>query len=1145
MSLVRLIAGTVLVSLVMHGQEFRSTISGRVTDPQAALVPGVKVIAVQKETGAKSGTVSGEDGSFVLPFLAPGSYRISAEASGFKRYLREDFSVSTNERLALNIVLEIGEVAETVTVTDVTPLVMTSTASTGQVITARQIENIPMAGRTPLVLAHLAFGVIPTSDPRVHRPFDNQGPSDMAMGGAPNRGNELLLDGAPNTTGNNRVAYNPPVDAVAEVKVESFQADAAYGHTGGGTVNVVMRGGTNEFHGSLYEFNQTSALFATPFFTNRAGLEKPVTRYNQYGGSIGGPVVIPRLFNGRNKLFFFFVYEGIRDSIADPLISTVPTAAQRGGDFSQLLALGPNYQIYDPATGVREGGRVRRQPFPGNIIPPNRISPVARNYLAFFPDPNLAGRPDGGDNYLSNNNGEVNRFSSYLGRLDLNLSAKHKMFVNVRQNDRYALRGNPIGRALDDITAFNATVRTNWGATLDDVYTISPTLVLNTRVNFTRFEEPRPNLSRGYDFTQLGFPASLRQASTLSIFPRIGFDRYTAVGDSGGVELPWDYFQIFTSATKIAGSHTLKFGADLRWGRESGINYGFSSGTYNFSTNWTRGPLDNSPSSPIGQDLASFLLGLPTSGSFDVNYHRTNQAGYYAFFIQDDWRASSNLTLNLGLRLDRDMPTTERFNRTVNGFDYENPGPVAVAASAAYDRNPIPEIAAGRFRAPGGLLFASEANRNVFRSPDHYLSPRIGMAWNPAFLGGNTVIRAGAGVFIFALGTTGINQIGFSQTTPLTPTLDGFLTPAATLSDPFPFGVQQPTGASFGLGTFLGRNVQFFNPDALNPYSVRWNFDIQRGIGQNTVFQIGYQGNSARQLGVDRQINFVPAEYLSTSGSRDNAAINRLTSIVSNPFAGLIPGTPLNGGQIARQQLLRPFPQFTGVTAQQLNDGSSTFHMLQARLERRFSNGLSLLANYLYAKLLEKRSWLNDADADLEKRIAGEDRPQRIVISGTYDLPFGRGKALAGSAGPWLNRLVGGWIVNGIYTWNPGAPVNWGNVIYYGGDLQWDPRNIDRVFDTSRFNTRSTEQLDWNLRTFSSRFANLREDSVNNLDASVIKDVPIKERFKAQFRFETFNTLNRAAFAAPNTQPLSSAFGTSRSQRNLPRRVQMAIRLVW
>jgi hypothetical protein len=994
-------------------------------------------------------------------------------------------------------------------------------------------------------LAQIAFGVIPTSNPSQQRPFDNQGPSDFAMGGSPNRSNEILLDGAPNTTGNNRVAFNPPVDAVAEVKVESFQADAAYGHSGGGTVNVVMKSGTNSFHGSAYAFNQVSRFAATPFFTNRAGLRKSVTRYNQWGLTAGGPIMIPKIVDGRNRVFFFFAHEGIKDSLPLPTTATVPSAAQRNGDFSSLLALGNSFAIYDPATGVAEGARVRRQPFPGNIIPANRISAIARNYLNIFPGANQAGRNDGGDNFLSNTDGEVNDFNSFLGRLDLNLSSRHKFFLSTRFNDRIGLRGSRLGYAPDHFTAANGTNRTNWGVTFDDVYTLTPTAVLNTRLNWTRFEEPRPNLSAGFDATTLGLPSYLVTNSTRPVLPRVGFDRYTAIGDTAGVTLPFDQYQLFASLTKVIGGHSLKLGFDGRWLRESGTNFGFSTGSFNFSSNWTRGPLDNAAASAIGQDLAGFLLGLPTSGSYEVNGARTNQAPYMAFFAQDDWRVKSNLTFNLGLRVERDFPTIERFNRSVNGFDTSSASPIEAAARAAYARNPIAEVPAGQFRVPGGLQFAGTNDRNIYETKPLYFSPRFGVAWSPAKLGGKTVLRAGFGIFIFPFGTLGVNQSGFNQTTALTPTLNGFLTPAATLANPFPTGIERPTGSSQGLGTFLGRAVQYYNEAPLNPYSIRWNLDIQREIMRNTVLEAGYVYNHSVHLGVDRRLNYIPAQYLSTSATRDQTTINQLTANVPNPFAGLIPGTTLNGSNTPRWQLLQPFPQFTGVTGQQLSNGNSFFHMLQARVERRFDSGLSFVSNVLYSKLIEKRSYLNDALPDLEKRIAGEDRPWRIVFSSNYELPFGKGKKIASDSGKLVQGLVGGWTANAIYTAQPGGPLEWGNSIYLGGDNKFNPRNIDQVFDTTRFVTRTTDQLDFNIRRFPTRFANLRADKVSNLDASLIKNYAVTERVKLQFRFETFNSLNRAQFAGATTSPVSSAFGTSRAQANSPRRVQMALRLAW
>ena len=536
------------------------------------------------------------------------------------------------------------------------------------------------------------------------------------MGGSPSRTNELLIDGAPDTTGDSRVAYNPPVDAVAEVKAESFQADAAYGHTGGGTVNVVLKSGSNLFHGTLYEFNQISNTAATPFFTNKVGGKKPTSRFNQYGGSFSGPVLIPKIVDGRNKVFFFFAYEGIKDALPAPATTTVPTAAQKGGNLSALLNEGAAYQIFDPATGVAEGARVRRQPFANNIIPSSRLSPIALNYLKLYPDPNQPGRPDGQDNFISLTNGERNDFNNYLGRLDLNFSDRHKLFFNIRHNKRIGQGGNGFGKALtDNPTATNSLQRTNWGAMIDDVYTITPTFLMNTRINWTRFKEPRLNFSEGFDSTSLGFPGYLTAASPRKVMPRIQFSRFTGMGDAGGRAFPFDSFQLFETFTKIAGRHSLKFGADLRQLRESDLDYGLSNGTFQFGTNWTQGPLDSAAAAPLGQDLASFLLGLPTGGQYDLAAARTNKRNYYAFFLQDDYRVKSNLTLNIGLRAEHETGTTERFDRSVNGFNESAASPIAAAAQAAYARNPIAE--APQFKVNGGLTFAGDGTRLIYRTP--------------------------------------------------------------------------------------------------------------------------------------------------------------------------------------------------------------------------------------------------------------------------------------------------------------------------------------------------------------------------------------------------------------------------------------------
>lgn len=1124
-------------------QEYRATLSGRITDPQGAVVAGVKVIATQVETAAKFETLSGNDGLYTIPFLPPAAYRVTAEASGFKKYDRKGVQLGANERISLDIEMTLGQITETVSVTAEAPILTTATASTGQVINTRQIENMPLSGRTPLALAQLAFGVTPTDDPRFTRPFDNAGPSGFSMGGSPSRSNELLIDGAPDTTGDNRVAYNPPVDAVAEVKAESFQADAAYGHTGGGTVNVVLKSGSNAFHGSAYEFNQVSNLAATPFFTNRAGGKKPTSRFNQWGASFSGPVLIPKVLDGRNKVFFFFTYEGIKDALPAPSLSTLPTAAQKGGNLSNLLGVGAAYQVFDPSTGVVEGARVRRQPFANNIIPASRISPIAQNYLKLYPDPTEAGRADGQDNFTSLTNGERNDFYNYLGRVDLNLSDKHKLFVNVRNNKRIGQGGNSFGRALtDNPTATNPLRRINWGTMLDDVYTLSPTFLMNTRLNWTRFEEPRINYSEGFDSTSLGYPAYLSASSPRKVMPRIQFSRFTGIGDGGGRQFPFDSFQLFETFTKIAGKHTLKFGADLRQLRESDLDYQLSNGSFMFGTNWTQGPLDNSAAAPLGQDLAAFLLGLPTAGQYDIAAARTNQSNYYAFFLQDDFRVRSNLTLNIGLRAERESGTTERFDRSVNGFDQTTASPIGAAAQAAYARSPIPELS--QFAVKGGLTFAGQGTRLIYSTPALTFSPRFGFAWTAT---PKTVVRAGGGIYYFTYGVVGNNAPGFSASTPFVPTLNGYLSPASTLANPFPSGIDQPTGSRGGLGTFMGRAVTYMNPNARSQYSGRWQFSVQRELDKSSVLELSYMANKAIRLPVDLAANGVPVQYLSNSPARDQTVINQLTSNVTNPMAGLIPGTTLNGGLLARNQLLRPFPQFTGVTAQRLNDGSSWYHALQARFERRFTSGLQMMANYQWSKLMERRSRLNDLDPFLEKRLAAEDRTQRLVASGTYDLPFGRGRKFASNINGVANQIIGGWNMNAILTLQPGSPLNWGNVIYLGGPINVDAHNPDRTFDTSVFNRVAAQQLDWNRRTFSSRFNNARADGVNQLDLSIIKTFPIlpENRLNLTYRCEFFNLTNTPIFSAPQLAPTNTNFGLITNQANQPRRIQMALRLVF
>lgn len=1157
-----------LAPFVALGQEFRATISGSVADIQGAAISSAKIVATEVRTGTRSETASDSAGQYTLPFLAPGEYSLAAEVSGFNRFERKGLTLGSGDHPVIDIRLEVGDAKQTVAVTADVPLLETSNASAGQVITTEEVESFPLDGRTPLMLMQLAMGVVTTGAPGSTHPYDNAGPTAFSMGGGPSQSSELLIDGSPDATWDRRVAYNPPSDSVQEVRVHVFQTDASFGHTGSGTANQITKSGTNRFHGSAYEFNKTSALNAEPFFDNKNGIRQPVARYNQFGLTAGGPVLLPKVYDGRNKLFWFFAWEGIRN--ANPILAlspalaqvTVPTPAERGGDFSALLALGGAYQIYDPFSGVLKRTTINRTPLANNVIPASELNPVALSYLKLYPLPNALGAADGVDNYVSRS-ADTDHFNNALGRIDFNESERNKIFWSFRHNDRLQSRDNLFQNAATGTTLS----RVNWGTTLDDVFIVNPTTVANVRLNWTRFIEVSGPSSKGLDPTSLGFPAAVSAASEYLQLPKLTFSgcgsssspatSFYCLGDTGAARTPFDVYQIFATVSKIHGNHSFKFGADVRQFRKNNVSFSNSSGGYTFNTNWTRGPTSGSASSPFGEDLASFLLGLPTSGQFDVNAFSSTRQNYLALFLQDDWRLRSNLTVNMGLRMEHEFPLRERYNRAVDGFDPSALLPVTAAAAAAYAQNPLAQLPASQFNARGGLTFAGAGHAELYRSSAAFWSPRVGLAWSPAALHGKTAVRTGIGIFMFPINlATKLDQEGYSQTTSFLPTLDNYLSPNATLSNPYPNGILTPGGPAQGAATFLGQpGVVFLNPNQPNPYSLRWEFGIQQQLGARAVLEAMYMGNHAVRLPVTSvQYDTIPGQYLSPLLSRDSRVINALSATVPNPFYTLLPGTTLNGVTTSAAQLLAPFPQFpqssgssNGVVMQNDDAGGSRFHSLNVRVQQRFSKGLSIIGNYMFSKLIEEDTRLNASDPNLERRISADNRAQHFALAAVYALPVGRGRALDFHSG-WQNGVFGGWSLTGIYLRQSGAPLNFSgvNALYYGGPIHLNNRNVDSpAFDISRFNTNSAQQLSDNIRYFGSYFGNLRQDGLNNLDASLLKDIGFTERAHLQLRFEAFNTLNHPVFGAPNLTPTNKDFGMITTQYNLPRNIQLGARIVW
>ena len=1138
----RFLLSLVAIAACASAQEFRGTLMGRVTDPSGLPVPNVKVAVIKTDTNTRTETVSGLDGNYTAPLLAPGAYEVAAEATGFKKYLHAGIQIGTNERIAEDIQLQVGSPSESVTVTGDAPLLNAVTASSGQVITTHEVENLPMNGNTPLALARNALGVIPKQKHLLNevKPYDTSSAVDISLGGANSGSNEYLLDGVPNmSTASRAGAFSPSMEAVAEVKVELFQADAAYGDTLGGTVNITTKSGTNAFHGSLYEFNQTSALAANQFFLNAAGQQQPVTRSNQYGGTIGGPVLVPKVFNGRDKLFFFLAHEGFKDSSPGVSTTAVPTTAERTGDFSALLSAGSGFQLYDPSTAVLSGGKITRQMFPGNLIPSNRTSSIAKAYLQYFPLPNQPGKADGENNYVVPNP-SLNNFASWVGRTDANIGSRNKLFFNLHESS-YT---NATADIFQNLATGQYSGMDIWGGVLDDVHMISPTLVLDTRLGFTRSVASSFIKSAGFDPTQLGFPGYMASYSLRMAMPRISFSDagYAGLSTSPGSVTPFSSYQWFTSVTKILNRHSIKAGFDFRRYDANSLSPGYSAGTFTFGDNWVTAGT-GAANQPFGGSMASFLLGLPTAGQFDVNTAFAYRSFLFGYFLQDDWRVKPNLTINLGVRFEHETPIVERYNRIVSGFDPSAANSVAQAAAAAYAKSPVAQLPASAFSALGGLKYASPSQRSGYALPAVFPSPRVGISWAPTALHNKTVIRGGFGIFNNSIGAylTGPTT-GFSQTTTLAPTNDSYVTPYATLSNPYPAGIQTPVGSGAGINSNLGSSISYFTSNITNPYSIRWNFDVQQQLGKDMMLQIGYIGNKQVHGTISNAISSTPVlPFLSRSPVHDQATINTLATVVTNPFAGLLPGSTINGSTVSLATLLQAFPQFSGVTQSNSNPGWGTFNELSVMFQKRFSRGLQATVNYQHSRQLN--SYQNNAgDYRLSYGPTSGDFPDHFVFTGSYELPFGRGKSLL-NASRAVDVVAGGWILNTIYTWESGNELSWGNVIYYGGDVNVQPRNLTQAFNTSLFERASAAQLSQNYRTFPQMFNNLRSDVANNVDLSLLKNFHITEKVFAQFRFEAFNALNRTQFAAPNLTPTSAAFGAITGQGNTSRQIQMGLKL--
>lgn len=1226
---VMIAAGMMVCSPAVRAQEFRATISGAVTDASGAALPNAAITITETSTGTVTHTTSDNAGQYVAPFLLPGSYTIEVTAPGFATLRRAGVTLQAQEHPIINLAMQIGASTQSVTVTDTEPQLNTANASIGQVITTKEVADLPLNGRTPTTLTQLAAGVITTAPPQLVHPFDNNAGNSWSIGGVPNQVSEVLLDGSPDLTLLGALAYAPSQDSVSELSVRPFDTDASFGHTIGGVINQVTKSGTNGLHGTLYEFSQISSIDANTYFNNRNNLPTPVFHFNQYGLTIGGPVIIPKIYNGRDKLFFFFAWEGLKDSTPATTTTTVPTSAERTGDFSQLLSAGckngayttngqgvaictatgtadPN-QLYNPFNATLVGGKVVRTPIVGNqltsVMP--SLNSVALNYMKLYPGPNATSgvAADGQGNYISNAP-SIDDYNNEFGRLDYNISSKDHIFFDMRHNFRTQVKNNYFGNNTTGTTL----LRENYGATVDNVYSLNSTTFFDARFNWTYFNEVHGTPGQAYSPSAVGLPDSMNSASELLQLPYINFSTggscgsftsYQCFGDTSSALDPSTSYQAFVDMSKIIGRHSLKVGFDGRQYRMSIQNFGDSSGSFTFGSTFVSSG-SAGVTQTFGSDLASFLLGLPTSGEYDLQARGDYHQYYVGAFLQDDWRVSDRLTVNMGLRFDIDTPFEERLGRTVNGFDPQAivnyaKAPAFSPTSVTADGN---TYTVASINTGGGLTFATGSNGAVYKNNSGFLSPRIGFSFsaNP-----KTVLRGGFGIFVqpeslSSLASTGTysstalsNQQGFSASTSYVDTTNNGLTSANTLSNPFPNGFAQPVGSSQGSSTFLGQAVSFLAPVQHDLYSERWNLGVQRSLTNSTLLEVLYVGNHAVHLPIASQnLNAIGEQYMSTNPYRDQALSSAYGTSVTNPFyetLGSTNTTSLNTSKtVSFSNLAYPFPQFgsAAVTEQNQTIGQSYFNSAIIHVEQRLRYGFMLTGNYSFSKMIEADSFLNDEDTTPVRRISPFDHTHHFTVGGTYDLPFGRGKMFDFGGSRIWDEVFGGIVINGIYQFQTGAPLVFtADIPLQPGvslrDITNKPRNTSPVpastavagsgnpaLSVADFVTGNATacpsagacdgstflngQYVNHYRTLPQTMSWVRQDGYNNLDASILKNFNFTEKTYFQLRFETFNTLNHPVFAAPNvSSATASNFGyiTSVISNSLPRQVQIGGRFVF
>jgi len=1146
-------------------QTTAGTILGTLKEQSGAVVTDTPVILTNLGTSETLRTVTNGTGNYQFVNVQPGNYRLTVSKQGFKTITREPIVLQVEGSLQINLTLELGNESQKVVVTARTPLVQAETTSLGAVVDERETTEIPLNGRNPMNLTALVPSVIPQGqslqNPNGTNPFAW---GNYQIGGGMANQSITFLDGAPiNTEYINITALVPTQDSLQEFKVDTNNLSAEYGHLAGGAINFRTKSGTNSLHGAAWEYLRNKVLNANTFLNDQANLPNPAFTQNQYGFNIGGPVMIPHLYDGRNKTFFFVDWEGFALRQGQSFTETVPTAAERGGDLSELAT-----PIYDPLTtcGASPGVACapgeplyNRTEFTGEVIPTARLNPTALAYLnQFFPMPNTAGGAGGVNNFIADASTGGNNYETVV-HIDQNVSQRQHISGRYTYWTNNNLPIDPLGTGIcqdrcGEIFSTNDFV-------FDDTYTFNNTTIMDLNVSYLRFVYNRSAKLNTYSLTQLGMPASLAsqvQFPGPPIMSVSGFDTagtFSSQGADSTITNATDNDRIAGNLTKFIGNHTLKFGGEFQRGTYNFAQTNISAGDFNFNNNFTA---QNPITGVGGQGLASFLLGYPDSGSALTVVPVAGEQLYPALYATDVWRATQQLTVNLGVRWEDDLPWTERHNRQ-SYFDTTAVNPLLQAAGLSY---------------PGSVELVDSSTRSSRYNVNNFakqFSPRVGLSYAPT---PDTVFSIGYGIFWLptdianALEPSSDSINSFS--TPYTASTNGGLTPANNISNPFPGGLIPPPARDpsyqFDL---LGTGPTEAFPNNPYAYAQQWNVGVQQQFGSSFVLDVAYGGAKGTHLPFySLQQNQLPDQDLSLGSA--------LSNLVPNPFYGIInPNYSLGGPTITAGQLLLKYPQYTGISIGGAGQGDSTYNSMQVKAQKRFANGASINAAYTWSKLISNTdtltAWLEPATAGAyggvqdnnnlkgEKSLSSNDATNRLVLSYVYDIPVGRGQAHLSNISRGADYVVGGWGLEGVTTLMSGFPLGFSTnsnlTGSYGGGSRPNvvpgcakhiggssfQKAINGWFNTACF----TQPPAYTFGDEGRNDSQLRASGVANWDTAAFKNFSVAAdgRVQLQFRAEVFNLFNRVQYGYPGTTFGTAGFGIANSQYNLPRILQFALRV--